>query len=138
MRVQTYTVCCTFLHWQVRGMETNAECYPTSQNITFFRKEHTTEKCNIKVWWQYATLFVYFSYFITYIQSSNHIHTIHSPRPLSISSSLVSSVGQTSLWCRAENQTRACLPASRRATNSNIRYIENTIFSWCDRLFVIL
>jgi hypothetical protein len=51
------------------------------------------------------------------IQSSNHIHTIHSPRPLSISSSLVSSVGQTSLWCRAENRTRACLPASRRATN---------------------
>jgi hypothetical protein len=37
----------------------------------------------IKVWWQYATLFVSFSFFITYIQSSNHIHTIHSPRPLS-------------------------------------------------------
>ena len=25
--------------------------------------------------------------------------------------------GKTSLWCRAENRTRACLPASRRATN---------------------
>jgi hypothetical protein len=48
MRVQTYTVCCTFLHWQVRGMETNTECYPTSQNITFLRKEYTTEKCNIR------------------------------------------------------------------------------------------
>ncbi len=35
----------------------------------------------LKVWWQYATLFVYLSYFITYIQSSNHIHTINSPRP---------------------------------------------------------
>jgi hypothetical protein len=30
-----------------------------------------------KVWWQYATLFVYFSYFITFIHSFNHIHTIH-------------------------------------------------------------
>ncbi len=61
--------------------------------------------------------FVYFSYFITCIQSSNHIHTIHSPRPLSISSSLVSSVGQTSLWCQAKNRTWACLPASWLATN---------------------
>ncbi len=26
--------------------------------------------------------------------------------------------GGTSLWCRAENRTRACLTASRRATNS--------------------
>ncbi len=25
--------------------------------------------------------------------------------------------GKTSLWCRAENRTWACLPASRRATN---------------------
>jgi hypothetical protein len=74
----------------------------------------------LKIWWQYATLFVYFSYFITYIQSSNHIHTIHSPNPLPISSSLVSSVGKTSLWCRAENRTRACLSASRRTTKSRI------------------
>ncbi len=58
-----------------------------------------------------------FHIFITYIQSSNHIHSIHSPSPLSISSLPVSSVGQNSLWCRAENRTRACLPASRRATN---------------------
>ncbi len=45
----------------------------------------------LKVWWQYATLFVYFYIFfnIHTVQSSNHIHTIHSPRPLSISSSLV-------------------------------------------------
>jgi hypothetical protein len=26
------------------------------------------------VWWQDATLFVYFSYFMTYIHSFNHIH----------------------------------------------------------------
>ncbi len=31
----------------------------------------------LKVWWQDATLFVYFSYFITFIHSFNHIHTIH-------------------------------------------------------------
>jgi hypothetical protein len=30
-----------------------------------------------RVWWQDATLFVYFSYFITYIHSFNHIHSIH-------------------------------------------------------------
>ncbi len=42
---------------------------------------------------------------------------LQSPRPLSISSLHLCSVGKTSLWCRAENRTRACLPASRRATN---------------------
>ncbi len=41
----------------------------------------------------------------------------HSPGPLSISSSLESSVGKASLWCRAENRTRACRTASRRANN---------------------
>jgi hypothetical protein len=29
------------------------------------------------VWWQDATLFVYFSYFMTYIHSFKPIHTIH-------------------------------------------------------------
>ncbi len=76
-----------------------------------------------KVWWQAATLFVYFSYFITCIHSfiqSHSYNTIihrHLLRPLSISSSLVCSVGKHLLWCRAENRTRACLTASRRATN---------------------
>ncbi len=41
----------------------------------------------------------------------------HLPRSLSISSSLVCSVGKTSLWCRAKNRTQACLTSSRRATN---------------------
>ncbi len=50
------------------------------------------------------------------IPSFNHNPFIrrHSLKPLSISSSLVCSVGKTSLWCRAENWTRACLTASRR------------------------
>ncbi len=79
--------------------------------------------CFLKVWWQDATLsFVYFSYFYdihTFIQSHSYntfIHR-HSLRPVSISSSLVCSVGKTSLWCRTENRTRACLTARRRATN---------------------
>ncbi len=49
-----------------------------------------------KVWWQDATLFVYI-WFITYIHSFNHNTFIrrHSLKPLSISSSLVCSVGKT-------------------------------------------
>ena len=34
-------------------------------------------------------LFIFIFYNIHTVQSSNHIHTIHSPRPLSFSSSLV-------------------------------------------------
>ncbi len=57
--------------------------------------------------------FCLFSYFLltyihTFIQSHSHNTFIrrHSLGPLSISSSLESSVGRTSLWCRAENRTR--------------------------------
>ncbi len=63
-------------------------------------------------------LFFIFYNLHTFIQSHSYntfIHR-HSLRPLSISSSLLCSVGKTSLWCRAENRTRACLTASRRAT----------------------
>jgi hypothetical protein len=66
-------------------------------------------------------LFIFHIYNIhPFIQShlyNTFIHH-HSPRPLSISSSLVCSVGNTSLWCQAENRTRACLTASQRATKS--------------------
>ncbi len=64
-----------------------------------------------------------FHIFITYIHSFIQSHSYntfihrHSLRPLSISPLLVRSVGNTSLWCWAENWTRACLTASRRATN---------------------
>jgi hypothetical protein len=54
--------------------------------------------------------------YISYIHSITFIRR-HSLRFLSISSSLVSAVGKTSLGCRAENQTRACLTVSRRTTN---------------------
>ncbi len=64
-----------------------------------------------------------FIFHILYIHTFIHSHSYntfihrHSLGPLPISSSLVSSVGKTTLWCRAENRTRACLSASRRATN---------------------
>jgi hypothetical protein len=65
----------------------------------------------------HSFLFI-FHFFITYIHSFSHSYTTfirrHSPGPLSISSSLESSVGRPSLWCRAENRTPACLTASRR------------------------
>jgi hypothetical protein len=47
----------------------------------------------------------------TYIYSITFIRH-HLPGLLSISSSFVSSVGKTFLWCRAENQTQTCLTAS--------------------------
>ncbi len=72
------------------------------------------------VWWHDATLFVYFSYFITYIHTFTFIQYIY-PSPFAEASlhffiACLLSWG-TSLWCRAENRTRACLAASRRATN---------------------
>jgi hypothetical protein len=48
--------------------------------ISFFMNQYHIVVCikahelNINVWWHDATLFVYF---ITYIHSYNHIHTIH-------------------------------------------------------------
>ncbi len=54
----------------------------------------------LNVWWHDATLLVYFSYFITYIHTFIQSHSYntfirrHSLRPLSISSSLVCSVGE--------------------------------------------
>jgi hypothetical protein len=65
--------------------------------------------------------FCLFGYFIvhTFIPSHSYCTFIrhHSPKFLSIFSSLVSSVGKTSLGCRAEIQTGACLTASRLTTN---------------------
>ncbi len=54
----------------------------------------------LKVWWHGAHSFTFI--YCTFIHR-------HSPKFLSISSSLVSSVGKTSLWCQSENRTRACL-----------------------------
>ncbi len=48
-----------------------------------------------------------------------------SPRFLSISSSLVSSVGRTTLGCQAENRTRACLTA--KPTHYHLRYAAPSI-----------
>ncbi len=67
-------------------------------------------------------LFIFIFLSIYSIHSFDHIHTIYlsiaicrglSPSP----HRRISSVGRPSLWCRAKNRTRACLTASRRATN---------------------
>ncbi len=68
----------------------------------------------------FCLFFIFYN--IQYRHSFNNIHTIHlsisicwglSPSP----HRCISSVEKTLLWCRAENRTRACLTASRRATN---------------------
>ncbi len=73
-------------------------------------------KCLV-AWCHSFCLFFIFYHIHTYIHSYNHIH----PSPFAEASlhffiaCLLS--GGTSLWCRAENRTRACLTASQRATN---------------------
>ncbi len=81
--------------------------------------------------------------------SNTYIHR-HSLGPLSISSLLESSVGRPSLWCRAENRTRACLTASWCATNSATPHHQFSIYcsdvtipslfrwTWQTALFAIL
>jgi hypothetical protein len=73
---------------------------------------------SLKVWWPDATLFYLISFFFHTYNTFTHsyIHE-HSPRLLSIPSSLISSVADTSLGCRVGNRTRARLSASRHATN---------------------
>ncbi len=67
------------------------------------------------------TFLLIFWYFIEHTFIASHSYSTfirrHSPRFLSISSSLVSTVGKTSLGCQAKNRTRACHTASRRNTN---------------------
>ena len=74
-----------------------AAVMPSSTNL------HTnmlSVSIGLNIWWHNATLFVYFSYFITYIHSFIQSHSCntfihrHLLRPLSISSSLVCSVGK--------------------------------------------
>jgi hypothetical protein len=62
---------------------------------------------------QYRTFILLYSY-----STFTRLHSLRygTVRYLSIFSSLVSSVGKTSLGCRAENRTRACHTASRRTT----------------------
>jgi hypothetical protein len=67
--------------------------------------------------------FCFFYYFLVHTFIPPHSYSTfrrHSPRFLSISSissSLVSSVGKTSLGCRAVNLTRACHTSSGRTNN---------------------
>ncbi len=123
----------------VEGSLVDKRCSPGKGFFTF---RHTVQSCTLfliylqglyskelckdwivlKVWWQDATpLCLFFIFYNIHTFQSHSYNTFirrHLPRPLSISSSLESSVGKISLWCRAENRTWA-LPstASRRATN---------------------
>ncbi len=69
-------------------------------------------------------LFFIFYDIHTYIHSINRFISHHSPSLLPISSSLESSLVKAFLWWRAENRTRACLTASRLATNWVTRTIK--------------
>ncbi len=74
---------------------------------------------NLVAWCYFLFILIFYSTYIfsiTFILYSTFTHR-HSPKFLCISSSLVTSVGKTSLGCRAENQTRAFLTGSRRTTN---------------------
>jgi hypothetical protein len=63
----------------------------------------------------FCLFFIFFYNIYTLIQSRsyNTYFRRHSPGPLSISSSLESSVEKAFLWYRAENRTRACPTASQ-------------------------
>ncbi len=75
--------------WAVPPVEVYSQhlCWPGKQSWTSvtsaeilkprFKLTLKTSLESLKGLWQEATLFVYFSYFITYIHSFNHIHTIH-------------------------------------------------------------
>ncbi len=67
--------------------------------------------------WCYSFCLFLKVFLVHTVHSFYHIHPSHSLRFLSISSSLVSSMGKPSLECRAENRTQACLTASRTITN---------------------
>ncbi len=104
-------------------------CTEQFRNQQLYKKcdkdTHPVHKIILKVCWRDATLFVYFHVFKHTVHTSIPSHSYntfirrHSPGPLSISSSLLSLVGKTSLWCRAENRTQACLTVNIVAWNGS-------------------
>ncbi len=69
-------------------------------------------------------LFFIFSSIHTFIQSLSYNTFAKASLHILITGKLS---GKTSLWCRAENQTRACLPASRHALPSEPRRTINMV-----------
>ncbi len=70
-----------------------------------------------KNWWCHSfCLFFIFYNIHTYIHTITFIHSFAEASLHFFIAILLS--GGASLWCRDENRTRACLPASRRATNN--------------------
>jgi hypothetical protein len=90
--------------------------YPNMEEVGFTR----SNDLYLKVWWPYATLFefIYLYTIHTFIHHSYvNIHTSTFAEALLHNFTAVGSVGGTSLGCRAEIRTRACLTASQRATS---------------------
>ncbi len=103
------------------GSTWNAYLHSCTTVISYFKELsllHCHRFCvtfNFKVLMFLFELSKYFIYSVNFIK---HVHPLPFAEVTLISSSSVSSVGDTSLgWCRAENQTRTCLTASRRTTN---------------------
>ncbi len=73
-------------------------------------------------------LFFIFYNIHTFIQSHSYTTFIrrHSPGPLSIPSSHLSSVGKTSLWCRAENLTRPSRESNSGQVENRTRAIRES------------
>ncbi len=105
LQKQLQYICTTFV-WNENNVWVTQNCKGWLPSFPLLTTElHLLHPFSInfflKVWWHDATLFVYFSYFfITYIHSFSQSHSFntfihrHSLRPLSISSSLVCSVGK--------------------------------------------
>ncbi len=96
---------------QVRQLELRSDSCTSGQSA---RPQFRARLKGLVAWCHSFCLFWY--YVLYNIHSYSKFIRHHSPRFLSISSSLVSSVGKTSLGCRAENRSRARLTASQRTT----------------------
>ncbi len=113
-----YRPCCFCAHL----LQAPYFCWPPrycgSTTVPDFLKKGLVAGCH-----SFCLFFIFYNMHAS-IQSHSYNSFIRrqSLRPLSISSSLVCSVGNTSLWCQAENQTQACLLVSRHATNWATRH----------------
>jgi hypothetical protein len=81
----------------------------------------------IKVWWQDATLFVYFSYFITYIHSITFIHYIY-PSPFAEASL------HFLIACKLSGKNLPVVPS--RESNSGLPYSKPTCYQLSHAAFI--
>ncbi len=95
-------------NWANHTLPSIFNCSLTRHGTNFYYFDNVGKKL--------LTLLAFF-FFHTYNTFTHFYILEHSPRLLSISSSLISSVADTSLGCRVGIRTRARLTASRHATN---------------------